>query len=88
MKHILAVIALLALTYSAQAQGVVRPEYAIIKPSHVLPPEEFDFPFKGAIITYRPKDQTELRSICSPSPLRLRLAYPRRSGVPHDHCRR
>jgi hypothetical protein len=41
---------------------------------NVLPPVEYDHPCKGGpLITTRPKDQAELRTLCKPSPLAVVL---------------
>ena len=60
MKHILAAIGLLELTYPAQAQNV-------------LPPLEYDHPYKGKLTVERSTSQVEIRLNCPYSPFRYLL---------------
>jgi hypothetical protein len=54
MKHILAVVAALAGTYPAMAQNVI-------------PPPEYDHPYKGKLTIKRANSQTEIRMSCDPT---------------------
>jgi hypothetical protein len=72
MKHILAVIALVAVTYPAQAQQPIA-QHAVIKPLAVLPPVEYDRPYTGTLVTTRTQDQAQTRYLCQPIPFPLAL---------------
>jgi hypothetical protein len=71
-KHILAAIGLLAITYPAQAQNVI-------------PPAEYDHPYKGEVKIWRSASQDEIKSKCPPSafPYHLGCGGPRSSGECH-----
>jgi hypothetical protein len=61
MKHILAILALVAFTQQAQAQKRIA-DAAFVKA--MTPPAEFDHPYKGIVIITRTKDQAETRRLC------------------------
>ena len=71
-KHILTAIGLLAITYPAQAQNVI-------------PPEEFDHPYKGELKIFRSSSQDEIKSKCPASifPYHLGCGGRRASGECH-----
>jgi hypothetical protein len=72
MKHILAVVAALAGTYPAMAQNVI-------------PPAEYDFPYKGEVKIWRSASQDEIKQKCPPSafPYHLGCGGPRPNGDCH-----
>jgi hypothetical protein len=74
VKHILAILALVAFTQQAQAQTRI-PDAAFVKA--MTPPAEFDRPYKGITIITRTKDQAETRKLCPipfPQPLAIGCA--------------
>ena len=68
MRHALALAALVVTTTPASAQysrsGI---EYALIRPYAVIPPAEFDRPYKGKLTIIREPDLEKLRKQCSPT---------------------
>jgi hypothetical protein len=64
MKHILAVVAALAGTYPATAQNVI-------------PPAEYDFPYKAKLTIERTNSQTDIRGRCPYSPFPFLLGCAR-----------
>ena len=70
MKHFLAVVAALAPAYPAQAQNVI-------------PPLEYDHPYKGKLTITRSTSQVEIRLNCPPTafPYHLGCAKPTAEGV-------
>ena len=63
MRYILAMLALVAATTShAQLQ------HAVIRPPRYLPPEEYDYPYKGILVTTVAKNQNEVRKLCPWTP--------------------
>jgi hypothetical protein len=84
VKHILAILALVACTQQAQAETRIA-DAAIVKA--LTPPAEFDHPYKGIIILTRTKDQAETRKLCPiPFPQQLALGCARTIPVGcHSH---
>jgi hypothetical protein len=70
VKHILAIIALVAFMQQAQAQQYTALP-ATIKAG--TPPAEYDHPYKGNLVITRTADQAETRKLC-PVPFPLALA--------------
>jgi hypothetical protein len=73
MRYILAALALAITTAHAQ-------EHAIIRPQHVLPPLQYDGPYKGLLTTVIAKDRAQVRAFCPRTAFpghALACAYPR-----------
>lgn len=74
MKNLMAIAAVLAALPASAGpleeanrpanQHIVRPEHAVIRPQAVLPPAEYDHPYKGIMVTTVAKDLEQLLSLC------------------------
>jgi hypothetical protein len=62
----LACIALLALAGCAGGDFAIKPP-VITRQEPVLPPKEFDYPYRGKLTVTRSPSQAEIRANCSPT---------------------